>query len=663
MVKRLLILGLVGSSGCLFSVGDVCGFGGTCSNGAGPGDAGLDGGIDAGQPLPDGGPDSGVADAGLDAGPDAGPDAGVDAGTDAGPDAGLDAGPDAGPDAGAVDAGAPGLDGGPICVGDGGLETDGGVLQLGPSAAACGPDTTPSQIIFVDAADGNDGNNGALGSPKLTISAAITAAATNNWTSPSAEIRVCAGSYDENVVLNVPISIKGGYDCVTGVRPALCFDPSYADAGLAYFNAGAPAAITSITSPSSSSTTVTIDGTTTAIPQAVSFDGFTVTGPNSGAQSNGIMVKGSVLAEISNNSISGGIGVGTGSAGNIASIGVLVFSGGTPEVHHNSINGGSASTSNGSYAGSAGIYLLGGTAAFIHDNRIEGGTSMADATFNGVAGAEAVTAGIFTLGCNPLTIAAGTPIEFNSIYGGQGTSSASIATGSSQITAGILVSWEAASSYDVIGNVIEGGDVETGTVWPASTPFAAAGAPLGAVAISSRTGGSCCPNFVCSCLPRFQIIGNKIYGGDSTAGAPSTGILVGAFAASFNIANNMIHAGGARQSATGPRTAIQFSPAMSAVVGGNTLYAGGSATSDAAAFDLDDAAGFAEHQLATPCARRRAPSPTRRRWPARRSSVTSAPDRATTSTSSTPEARPACPRVWSGATKTSSTHSGAGPTR
>ena len=53
----------------------------------------------------------------------------------------------------------------------------------------------------------------------------------------------------------------------------------------------------------------------------------------------------------------------------------------------------------------------------------------------------------------------------------------------------------------------------------------------------------------------------------------------------------------------------------------------------------------------------RAPCPTRRPWPRARPSGTSAPGRATTTTSSTPAAPRACPRAWSGATRTSSTRS------
>ena len=59
---------------------------------------------------------------------------------------------------------------------------------------------------------------------------------------------------------------------------------------------------------------------------------------------------------------------------------------------------------------------------------------------------------------------------------------------------------------------------------------------------------------------------------------------------------------------------------------------------------------------------RPAPSPTRTRSRASRWSGTSGPGRVTTSTSSTPAARPACPRAWCGATRTSSTPSAAAPT-
>ena len=57
------------------------------------------------------------------------------------------------------------------------------------------------------------------------------------------------------------------------------------------------------------------------------------------------------------------------------------------------------------------------------------------------------------------------------------------------------------------------------------------------------------------------------------------------------------------------------------------------------------------------------PSPTRTHWRANRPHGTSGRARATTSTSSTPAAPPACPRESSGATRTSSTRSVAGPTR
>ena len=52
-----------------------------------------------------------------------------------------------------------------------------------------------------------------------------------------------------------------------------------------------------------------------------------------------------------------------------------------------------------------------------------------------------------------------------------------------------------------------------------------------------------------------------------------------------------------------------------------------------------------------------------RRWRASLRSGTSGHARVTTSTSSTPAARPACPRASCGATRTSSTRSAAGPTR
>jgi hypothetical protein len=154
----------------------------------------------------------------------------------------------------------------------------------------------------------------------------------------------------------------------------------------------------------------------------------------------------------------------------------------------------------------------------------------------------------------------------------------------------MVVSWESMHSFDLVGNIIEGGDVPSGLA-------ATALGLKGSVGVSSRTGGYCCPNQSCVCHPEFQMIGNKIYGGDSAAGAPSCGLYLSAFAANFAIANNMIHAGGARQSATGPRTAIDFAQSTSALVGGNTLYAGGTTSNEAVAINVESDQGYAEHQI------------------------------------------------------------------
>ena len=61
-------------------------------------------------------------------------------------------------------------------------------------------------------------------------------------------------------------------------------------------------------------------------------------------------------------------------------------------------------------------------------------------------------------------------------------------------------------------------------------------------------------------------------------------------------------------------------------------------------------------------ARPRGRSPSRRRWPRAVPSGTSPRGPTTTTTSSIPAGRPACPRGWSGATRTSSTPSAAGST-
>ena len=337
--------------------------------------------------------------------PDAGTDAGVDAGSaDAGTDAGSGAGTDAGTDAGLVDAGpdAGVVDGGP----DAGNTASPTVL-IGPRAVPCPVDNGVVSAVYVLASGGTDTPGaGARGSPFKTIGYALAHA------NGVAEVRVCSGVYTERVVISNPVALKGGYDCTTGSRPALCFDP---DAGPTYFAPGAPASTTLIVDPSTPAAGMhTVQVTATG---SVVIDGFTVMGPDAGSsQANAMFIAGGQTI-ISNNRILGGK---ANTADWFATSGIHFETSAwdTSEVRNNVVNGGSGSATTGlggPYAGSLGIFLTGGVhAANIHDNVIEGGSGAC------AGGCYSSSSGIFV--DHPQSAAS---IEWNQISGGTGTTTSS----------------------------------------------------------------------------------------------------------------------------------------------------------------------------------------------------------------------------------------------
>lgn len=80
-----------------------------------------------------------------------------------------------------------------------------------PSAEAGGP-RCADRTLFVSASTGNDGNDGCSSDkPLKTISAAIGRAKTTGATDHQA--KVCAGVYPEALILDHPLSLRGGYDC------------------------------------------------------------------------------------------------------------------------------------------------------------------------------------------------------------------------------------------------------------------------------------------------------------------------------------------------------------------------------------------------------------------------------------------------------------------
>jgi hypothetical protein len=97
-------------------------------------------------------------------------------------------------------------------------------LEVNPTPPASENDAAPEagprcvdKTLFVSASNGNDGNDGCSSDkPLKTISAAIGRAKTNGATDHQA--KVCAGVYPEPIILDHPLTIRGGYDCFNWKR-------------------------------------------------------------------------------------------------------------------------------------------------------------------------------------------------------------------------------------------------------------------------------------------------------------------------------------------------------------------------------------------------------------------------------------------------------------
>lgn len=488
-------------------------------------DAGPDAGAPDAAPADGGGGDAGGSDGGGSA------DGGTDGGS--GPDAGSDAGVDAGADAGAPPAPA---------------------LYIGPHAAPCGADTSPTVIFYVDPLGGSDGNGGtSAAAPKRHLSAALALAKASGASSPTSEVRICAGTNDELVTLDFPISVKGGYVCGTWTRSPGCFDPSLASASPPYFGPGAPAAMTILANSqgasASNAKTLLVSGS--AIGSAVAIDGLTVIAPSGGVEVHALETASGASPVISNCILDGAGGsLPPGALDQLGSVGLAV-AGGAPEIRHNLIQGGKASLSaSGHYFGSVGLFLSSGASSpHVHDNAILGGSGAL------LSSGQAGSVGLFA--DNPqaaLSRAAGSAIESNWIFGGTGNATASGSTTASSV--GVWFLWSCTHDIDLVGNFIHGGS-STGTA--------------GSRGIHSDLGGN-------GQTAGSLIAGNKIYGGDSTNGsAPITAIALTGAHGQTTVANNFIYAGNKSGSASGPLTGIdfahvQFNPTR---VAHNLIYAGG----------------------------------------------------------------------------------------
>ncbi|MFI5300762.1 MAG: hypothetical protein ACHREM_21985 [Polyangiales bacterium] len=412
-----------------------------------------------------------------------------------------------------------------------GPDADGSIdaLDAADSADAattgCDPDASVActGILYVSAATGVDTASGCTPClPKKSIAAAIAAAKAG---SSAHEIRVCAGTYVEHaLVLDAPISVRGGYDCTTWTRTATYGAPTFD---------GAHETIVQNADVSVSRVTLDVNGA--SVDATVAIDGVTIEGAASGtAGSIGVQIRGGATPVLTNDRLRGGGASNTDAATNpwFASAAVFVTGGAGGELAKNDIDGGSGTTTVNANAGSAGIFAHydAGTVS-IHDNVIDGGTG---------SGVDWLSAGIFLWSSDGYTVANGFPIANNIIRGGhQPVSTIGAALSGVRSTH--------AKAVDFIGNQVVGG------------------ASYGYALDVSGNGP-------------FRFVGNRLYGTDTTYGGGLNVSGDGVSHTQVEITNNLIHAGSKGGTALNT-TAVDVEGSVALVMRHNTV-ALGKATED-----------------------------------------------------------------------------------
>jgi hypothetical protein len=430
-------------------------------------------------------------------------------GADGGPDAptGLDGAvtPDQTAEGGTSDGPSPGVDG-----------SDGsdGPIDSPPEAPPAG------HVVYVSTSgsDLNDGTDPTK--PKKTIAAALKRVAT---IATPAEVHVCTGTYTETALsLALPIGLRGAYDCTTWTQTATYGYPTFDRTNLTIIQNGAPNV--------QPATLLVSDGATSS---AV-VDGFEILGAATANNPTvGLATYGATAVSITNDTITGGGGVGTGTAP--GSVGLDVDSG-SPAISDCVVSGGSGTGSTGSIG-----MAINGTAPSVHDCRVSGGTGTAVASSNS-AGQASVGVFIATSLVGPNSL---------SSMSIEGSDSSAVVVGS---TIGVAIG--------VPGGVSAGGltvDIENSAIGGG----AGSGTSTLSIGIAINAPGSA-----------VRVLSDRIYGGSRSATASQT---IGIFAyASGNLTvyNSEIHGGDVPVSATATAYGVQLLSATSPTFIDDTIYAG-----------------------------------------------------------------------------------------
>lgn len=329
--------------------------------------------------------------------------------------------------------------------------TDAGTTDSGTVDAAPPP---PGSVVYVSGVRGDDANTGySQDKPRKTIKSALNLAASSPAV-PITEIRVCAGTYTENLTVTTATSLRGGYSCDTWARAAAFgFDANFPDVNRTVVQGAADAPTLTFDAPTATRTTL--------------VDGLQILAANTTAQAAIKVVTGA--PSIEELQAFGGVAVGGGPGA--ASVGIQVV-GGEPNLSHLLVDGGRGT---GSDYGSVAVFLSGGKAS-LHDSRLEAGNG------KGVVGA----AGILVNGGGPYTganalsrliVHAGRPIGSNNPFIG-----AQILAGKVEFVTSIVLGVDGADCsgtlcvlYGIAGSpgtdvVVRGNSIEPGNFVALSPP-------------------------------------------------------------------------------------------------------------------------------------------------------------------------------------------------
>ncbi|MDB4993487.1 MAG: hypothetical protein JWM74_919 [Myxococcaceae bacterium] len=237
------------------------------------------------------------------------------------------------------------------------------------------------------------------------------------------EIHVCSGTYSEQITLDLPISLRGGYACGNFSRDTGAFGSRVNEVKLFADKFSGP--------PGQASPTLTITGA--AVGSATEIDGFTISGGVSGQpldlHATGVVavkIANGAAPHVFNNVIDGG---GVEAQAGPGSTAVAIVGPANPEISGNSILGGNGKTTADNTTGSVGISVdlnHVDSNASIHDNEVRGGSGQT------TAGVSVGSTGLLVF--EPAPAAATVPrmrvpIEKNGIYGGSGSQTAATANG------------------------------------------------------------------------------------------------------------------------------------------------------------------------------------------------------------------------------------------